>query len=281
MRRLIYLTLVLLSVLGCGTSDSDRTIQVMSYNIRYDNPQDSLNRWDHRKEELTEMLRYYHPDFIGMQEGLVHQLEYIDSELPQYARIGVGRDDGVAKGEFSPIYYQTEKFDLLKDSTFWLSETPSKVSTGWDASMERICTYGLFRSKKTRQKYLVLNAHFDHIGAEARLQSAMLITSKVEELNPKNQPVIVLGDFNSDPNSAAIRYFANEFTLVKAGERKIYGPVGTFTGFEPDAVAENRIDYIMGRNVTFPSYRHIDDKRKNGYYLSDHLPVLASVQVTK
>ena len=249
--------------------------KVITYNIKYDNPNDSLNNWHNRKLEVVNMFKYYEPEIFGIQEGLEHQLKYLDQNLVNYSRIGVGRDDGKQKGEFSPIYYEKNKFSLIYGSTFWLSDQDDTVSIGWDASMERICTYGLFQNKTTQQKVLVFNTHFDHIGQIAREMSSKLILNKLSEINQDNYPIILMGDFNAEPETNPIRILKKELEDgAELSPDGIYGPNGTYTGFTKNELAKRRIDYIFIKNLKVSKYRHIDDKMKNNNYLSDHLPVL-------
>ncbi|MDF1697934.1 MAG: endonuclease/exonuclease/phosphatase family protein [Saprospiraceae bacterium] len=249
----------------------------MTYNIKYDDPSDSINKWDNRKEEMIDLIDYYEPDVFGIQEGLLHQLTYLDKHLPSYSRIGVGRDDGKEKGEFCAIYYNHKELSLLKNSTFWLSQKRDSISVGWDASMERICTYGLFENKITNKKLWVFNTHYDHIGKISREKSSELILQKIKEINIEQYPVVLMGDFNAEPNSPPIKIIIKELKDGASGvENGIYGPIGTFTGFKKHTIAKRRIDYIFVKGLDVVKYRHIDDLRKNTNYLSDHLPVIAT-----
>lgn len=256
-----------------------QSISFMSYNIRYDNPNDKENNWHHRKQELSKLITYYHPDFLGTQEGLSHQIEYLDNQLKNYDRIGVGREDGKQKGEYTAIFYDATKFDLLKKETFWLSETSNKVSVGWDAALERICTYGEFKNKKTNEIIHVFNAHFDHQGEKSREMSVKLILDKVKEYTQESSKVVVMGDFNSLPSDKPIsifrKFFQNGYSFQK---EFLYGPEGTFNDFELDYSLKYRLDYIFLKNFSINTYRHIDDRRMNNLWVSDHLPVFVTTK---
>lgn len=269
----------MVALMGLNSQVQGQMDNVMTYNLRYDNVGDGLDQWDNRKQDIVHLITHYSPDVLGIQEGLRHQLDYLDAKLPQYARIGVGRDDGLEEGEFSAIYYNNKLLNLLKASTFWLSQTPDTVSVGWDASMERICTYGLFEVKATKEKIWVFNTHYDHIGKKAREQSSKLILQTIAQVNKLEYPVILMGDFNATPNSLPITSLVEAFGDAAAQLPKgIYGPEGTFTGFKPNTIPNRRIDYIFVKQLTVASYRHIDDRRKNNRYPSDHLPVRVTFQ---
>lgn len=254
----------------------------MTINIRFDSPNDGINKWENRKNEVVALLRYYQPGIVGTQEGLKHQLKVISDGIPNYKMIGVGRDDGKEKGEFSALFYDTNQYKLLGHNTFWLSETPDKISIGWDASMERICTYGLFEDRLTKTKFYVFNAHFDHIGKEAREQSAKLITRMAEKINTTKIPVLVMGDFNSEPTDTPILHFNSVMNdSYSAASNAAYGPVGTFSGFNKNQALNRRIDYVFTTNdIDVTHYRAIDDRRPDGNFISDHLPVLIKYSFT-
>ncbi len=273
LKRIFFLSFFIGS-LSFGFSQT----KVMSFNIRYDNKNDGDNWWNLRKMDVANQIAYYHPDFIGIQEALVQQLNYLDQQLKEYSYVGVGRDDGKEKGEFSPIFYNEQLYGLLKMKTLWLSETPEKVSVGWDASMERIVTYGAFLHKKTGDTIHVFNAHFDHVGSIARENSAKLIVKTIAEYGLESNKTIVMGDFNSEPNEAPILVFKNALDdAQKLTKTKFYGPIGTFNGFDTSKVIEKRIDYIFTKNMKVKSYRHIDVRRSNNLFVSDHLAVFAEL----
>lgn len=254
-------------------------LRLMSYNIKYDNTNDTVNNWNDRKEALVQLLQHYEASFIGTQEVLHRQLTYIDSALTGFAYIGVGRDDGKQKGEYSPIHYDSTRYKVIKSNTFWLSESPDKISVGWDAAMERICTYGLFEEKETGKKLYIFNTHFDHIGKVARKKSAELLIQKIEEVNKEKLPVVLMGDLNLTPNEVPIQYLKSKLSDAQGASLKpFYGPSGTFNGFNQKMVLDRRIDYIFVQSLKVEKYIHIDDRMENNKHISDHLPVLISVQ---
>jgi endonuclease/exonuclease/phosphatase family metal-dependent hydrolase len=252
----------------------------MTYNIRYASPNDGKNSWDNRKTELVDLIQYYEPKFLGIQEALHHQLQYIDSNLTNYSYGGVGRDDGGHKGEFCAIFYDSSKFELKLDFTFWLSENSDSIAKGWDAALPRICTMALFESKTNGQYIWIFNTHFDHRGKIARKESAKLILEKIKYFNTENYPVILMGDFNALPEHKPIQILSKTMSdAFTSSEKKPYGPIGTFNGFKIDEVIKHRIDYVFTTNLKVLSFRHIDDKRQNNLQVSDHLPVLIEFEI--
>ncbi|RUA19090.1 MAG: endonuclease/exonuclease/phosphatase [Flavobacteriia bacterium] len=270
---------IALFVIGTFFNVQSQTIDVISYNIRYDNPDDKPNNWDNRKEFLISQLNFHAPDVFGTQEGLVHQLKDIDNGLGNYTYFGVGRDHGDDRGEFTAIFYNKEKLNLLEQSTFWLSETPTTPSKGWDAALPRICTYGLFENREGGNKFMVFNTHFDHVGVKAREESSKLILKKIKELNPDNLPVVVTGDFNLESDSPGVQVILTEMAdaHLAAGENA-FGPNGTFNGFEFNKPVERRIDYIFVSDEFEVLKSAILSDSKDCRYPSDHLPVLARLQ---
>jgi len=253
-------------------------LKVMSFNIRLNVASDKENAWTERKQDVADLLNYYHPDYLGVQEALPEQMKDLKAGLKNYDYVGVGRDDGKEKGEFSAIFYDTERVQVVKSGTFWLSETPEKPSRGWDAALNRICTYAIFKDKKSKKEFLALNLHFDHIGNIARVKSSELILKKIKEINPKNLPVTLSGDFNLTDDSEPIKILSQNLDdSFYHSETKPYGPKGTFTGFNVNETPKDRIDYIFVKGFKIKSQRHINDRRDNLLYPSDHFPVLAEL----
>jgi len=257
-----------------------QTYKMMTYNIRYDNQNDGENQWSKRKEFLCDQIAFYSPDILGIQEGLRHQVKYIDSTFSNFNFVGIGRDDGKEKGEYSAIFFNKNNLEIVKDSSFWLSETPNKISVGWDASMERICTYALFKDKLSNQQFWVFNTHFDHIGNLARAESAKLILNKIKQLNEDNFPVVLMGDFNLKATSESIRFLSKELNDSKTScLSKPFGPVGTYNGFRFDQPVIDRIDYIFTTksNIKVIKYAVLSDSI-DLKYPSDHLPVYVQIE---
>nr|WP_288934374.1 endonuclease/exonuclease/phosphatase family protein [uncultured Allomuricauda sp.] len=268
-----------LFLVGTILSVHAQTIDVISYNIRYDNPNDAPNHWDNRKEFLISQLNFYNPDVFGVQEGLIHQVKEIDQGLEDYAYFGVGRDYGDERGEHTAVLYNKQRLKLLNQSTFWLSLTPDKPSKGWDAALPRTCTYGVFESKNDGTKFMVFNTHFDHVGVKAREESSKLILEKIKELNTENYPVVLTGDFNLESNSPGVQVILGDMkdTHIAAG-KNAFGPKGTFNGFEFTKPVERRIDYIFVSDKFQVLKSAILSDSKDCRYPSDHLPVFARLK---
>jgi len=257
-----------------------QNLQVMTYNIKYANENDGVNSWSKRKDHLTGQIRFYEPDIFGVQEALLGQLEHLKRNLPNYNYVGVGREDGKNKGEFSALFYDVNQYKMLEEGTFWLSETPEKISVGWDAALPRICTFALFENKTTKQKFWVFNTHFDHIGEKAREESANLILAKIEKSNTANIPVILMGDFNLEPETKAIQLLSKKMNDSKRlSKNVVFGPKGTFNGYNFLQPVTRRIDYIFisKGNLEVLKYAVLSDS-KDLKYPSDHLPVFVELQ---
>lgn len=260
-----------------------QVVKLMTYNIRMDNPNDGENAWPNRKETLTNQILFYAPDVVGIQEGLEHQVHYLDANLDSYKRVGVGRADVKEEGvgEYSAIYYNRKKLKKIKSGTFWLSESPDVPSRGWDASLNRICTYILLKSKSSGENFWVFNTHFDHRGVEARKKSAELIVEKIVSLNKNKLPIFLMGDFNLQPTDTPIQFLAEQFNDSKEfSQLPPFGPVGTFTGFDINRKTDKRIDYIFTskKNIKVKKYAvlaNINDHK----YPSDHFPVYVEASI--
>ena len=285
MNRTLFFTLAGILLLTASCSEKQLTLNVMSFNVRYDNPEDAENYWPYRKDFATNMIHFYDVDVLGTQEVTYTQLNDILSALPYFSYIGVARDDGKTSGEYSAIFYKTDKFELLEGNTFWLSEDPSAVGVkGWDANCVRVVTWAVFRDKSTGKKFAFFNTHFDHRGEVARVESAKLLVRKVDELS-KGLPVIITGDFNAVPESEPVMIITDESRdLVLKDTRslaaQVYGPAWTAHSFGRTPLENRRIiDYIfVNDRVKVEKYAVIAEMLDTTY-LSDHAPVLVKLEL--
>ena len=287
MKKIIIVPLLLTFCFSCRSPSLNELtpLKIMSFNIRYDNPDDGAQVWNNRKTLTTGLIKYYQPDIAGLQEVLVNQNNDFSGRLENYSWIGVGRDDGLNKGEFAPIFYLKARFDLIDWGTIWLSDKPDSTgSVGWDAALPRIATWGEFRDKFTSKSILVYNTHFDHKGETAREESAKLLIEKIK-INQKNEGIILLGDFNFTSNSPGYRILVQEneesenkllFDSYSISTSEHYGPNWTFHGFMT-ADEKRRIDYVF-INDSFKVLRHAHlSDNWDGIYPSDHIPVFVEI----
>ncbi|MBF4470115.1 endonuclease/exonuclease/phosphatase family protein [Flavobacterium sp. HJJ] len=256
-----------------------QTLKIMTYNIRLDIASDGENDWTHRKDFFNAQLQFYAPDVFGVQEAKPNQVLDIAAALPQYGYVGIGRE-GAGKGESSNIFYAKEKFKVIESNTFWLSETPDVISIGWDAACNRVCTYALLKNVKNNKLIWVFNTHLDHVGEQARTKGLELILSRIEKLNSRKYPVILMGDFNSEPETARIIALKSKMDDARTVSReKPFGPYGTFNGFKYHEAVTLLIDYIFiskGKAITVNKYAVLSDA-KDLKYPSDHFPVFAEI----
>jgi endonuclease/exonuclease/phosphatase family metal-dependent hydrolase len=258
---------------------NSQTLKIMTYNIRLDVASDGENDWTHRKDFFNRQILFYAPDIFGIQEAKPNQVLDIATAQLQYNYVGIGRD-GIGKGESSNIFYKTEKFKVLESNTFWLSATPDTISMGWDAACNRVCTYALLKNKQTNKMIWVFNTHLDHIGEIARTKGLELIFSRIEKLNTNKYPVILMGDFNSEPETDRIIALKSKMNDSKTiSKEKPFGPYGTFNGFKYNEATTHLIDYIFlskSNAITVNKYAVLSDA-KDLKYPSDHFPVFIEI----
>lgn len=274
----LFLSL-LLTLITITYASAQRAHHFATFNIRWDNPQDIGNLWKDRAPQIAALIRFHQIGIVGTQEGLKHQIEQLSDAL-NFDYLGVGRDDGKEKGEYTAILFDSEMYTLLDQGTFWLSPTPEKPSKGWDAALNRICSWGKFLSKD-QTEFMVFNIHYDHVGQVAREESSKLLIRKIEEININNLPIILLGDFNVTPDNAAYT------TLIRAQGWKdarlisqvpAYGPAGSFTGFDWEKEPEGIIDHIFVKGSLQVIRHGILTDNYGKKYPSDHFPVLVEVE---
>jgi endonuclease/exonuclease/phosphatase family metal-dependent hydrolase len=258
-------------------------LNVMTFNIRYNNASDSLNAWPFRKDKVASQVLFHDVNLLGVQEALHDQLVDLQQRLPTFRYTGVGRDDGKEMGEYSAIFYDTTKLQLIQSKTFWLSQTPDQPgSKGWDAAITRIVTWAKFKHNKSGKLFFVFNTHFDHMGVIARRESAILLLKQVKAI-AGNKEAIVTGDFNAKPTDEPIQVFTDKTNPLHLTDTKSitaaphYGPTGTFNAFGPKERDDQPIDYIFLRNKMTVLNHATISQSWDGRFASDHFAVMASV----
>lgn len=264
-------------------ADPAITLRACSFNIRYDNPSEDY-LWDERADRVIEAVSEIDPDLIGMQEALSNQYDQLRDTLDAYEWYGVGRDDGEREGEMVPVAWRKDAFELVEKGAFWLSETPSEPSIGWDADLPRVATWASLRHRETGERVWFCNTHLSHVSTTARTEAATLLCERAQRRAEAGETIVVTGDFNSKPDREPYEIMTgiaddSESRLFdprrEAGTRSVRGPWGTFHGFTGDVM--DRIDYVfVSDTATVTRYRTLD-VREDGYR-SDHLPIVAEFE---
>jgi endonuclease/exonuclease/phosphatase family metal-dependent hydrolase len=265
-------------------AETPSVLNALTFNIRYDNPADGSNAWPNRKALVAKTILFHEIGIAGLQEALKGQVADLESLLPEYARFGVGRDDGREGGEFNPVFYRRDRYQVLSQSTFWLSATPTTAgSLGWDAACKRIVTWGEFTDRNSGRRFYFFNTHFDHRGALARRESAGLLLRKIKEIAGE-APVVVTGDFNCAAADEPYRILRagveggpallDSRDLSRSGS---FGGSRSFNGFAEADGPGTIIDHIFVRNVAAVTRHGHLVERGDGRFVSDHYPVLAGI----
>ncbi len=289
----ILMRCVVLSLFAAPLSAApDSTLSIMSFNIRYGSASDGPNHWNLRKDMVFSVLEDQQPDVVGLQEALGFQIDLITAAVPGYTSIGVGRDDGKTKGEYSALLYRSNRLEVVKSNTFWLSETPNVVaSMSWNTACTRICTWALFRDKRSERRFYVYNLHLDHRSQEARENGMKLVLERIGQRKTP-APVFVTGDFNAGETNPTITQIGNlTFTVLDAKRlkktvrlvdsfRQIHPgakPVGTFNSWRGAATGQ-KIDYVFAMDHLNILSADILRMHRSGRYPSDHFPVVATIR---
>ena len=268
----------LLSATGVRAQES---LNIMTFNIRLNTASDSLNAWPYRADKVVSQILFHQAHSVGVQEALHGQMMDLQRQLTGYKFAGVGRDDGKTKGEYSAIFYDTTRLQLLQTETFWLSENRQVPgSKSWDAAITRIVTWAKFKDRKTKKIFYHFNTHFDHIGKVARRESARLVLQQVQAIAGKTS-CIITGDFNAMPDDEPIQVITDKNNPLRLTDSKAisktphYGPTGTFTGFRSKENSDEPIDYIFIKNGVKVLQHATLSQTWGGRFSSDHFPVFA------
>lgn len=278
-----FAAFITLTMFSCSSvKDNPSEITYATFNIRLDHSGDSLNNWKYRKDTVASFIHAQDLDIIGMQEVLHNQLEDLKARLPEYAEVGVGREDGKTKGEYAPIFFKKDRFEILDNNTFWLSQYPDSVGfIGWDGACTRIATWAKIKDKKNGKIFMAVNTHFDHVGTEARRKGALLIIEKIKEI-VGDKPAILTGDFNVNELSEAYKTLTTNSFVLKDTHKEAENTSGVnytyhdFGRLNPDS--RDKIDFIFitpqikVKNSYIPKEGTKSDK-----HLSDHNPVIVKL----
>lgn len=257
-------------------------LRVVSFNIRYGSADDGPNDWTSRRSLVVDTLRELAPDVAGLQEAMSFQFEEIAEALPGYRAVGVGRDDGARSGEFAPILFRGDRFELASQGTFWFSETPDVPGTrSWGNRLPRICTWVRLVDRDSGHGFYVFNLHLSHASSGARLHSVELLSDRMQKRSPA-YPAIVTGDFNAQPESEVMHRLlgagASPLIDAFAAMHGSDGESGTYHGFQGGADGP-RIDYILVSPAFAVRSSEIRRSSRDGRYPSDHYPVLAELDL--
>lgn len=283
-------------------------VGVMSFNIRYGTANDGDDAWEKRRGLVMDVIRDAGPDVIGVQEALKFQIDEIRAEVGGYEMVGVGRDDGKEKGEYSAILYKSGEFAAKESGTFWFSDTPEVVgSKSWGNGITRICTWvrlssaapGKSKGEREESKggrgFYVFNVHLDHQSEPSRQKSAELLARRILERAHPEEPVFVTGDFNCGEQSAAVQFLTGKAKNAVAGESAVEGwkglidcyravkpegaEEGTFHAFKGvGGVGTDKIDFVFASEGVKVLSAAIVRTERQGRYPSDHFPVVARVR---
>jgi len=277
-----FLALALIAVLGtsCG-SRQDHVIRVMTFNIRL-SPSESFdgeNCWNNRRGAAVRMIGETKPELFGIQEGIIHQVNYLEENLPEYGRYGVCRDDGLERGEANAIFWRKDRFEMLQCNTFWLSETPDTVSLGWDGACRRIVTWARLHDKRLDRDIWFFNTHFDHVGKVAREEAGKLIVERMKALVPDGDPIFLTGDFNANWDNEILLPIRgllqnSRETAAQTDNRNTFNNWGKVSLEGEDQI----IDHIFYRGAKAEKHEVITGDY-GAPFVSDHWPVMGTFRL--
>ena len=276
MKKIVFFACSLMFLLPLGGCRQNKeALKVVSYNIRNSGADDGDNGWEHRKEATPAMMEALSPDVMGVQEALPDQLEYMKEACSSYASVGVGRDDGISKGEHMSIFYNKDRIKLLDWGTYWLSETPDEPSKGWDARCRRTATWALMKQKKSGKNFYFVNTHLDHKGVEARRKGLALIVDRIGKMNREDYPMILTGDFNVFPDDSCL----TDLDKIMKSARVFAAVTDTTASFNGWGGKAKIIDYIY--YIGFKDcldFRVATETFAGKPFISDHYPIISEFE---
>ena len=286
MKRYYFLVFFISSLLPCLPLQAQK-IQYATFNIRYANgDRHTKHDWKLRRDSLAHFIQAQEISVCGMQEVLYEQLKNLCKLLPEYDYVGVGRDDGKKKGEYSPIFYRKKEWKALKSGTFWLSPTPDVIgSKGWDAALPRIATWALLEHRQSGRQIMAINTHFDHVGQQARVESGKLILQKSREL-AGNVPLVLTGDFNVGEESDVYQSITHQPDFPIRDSFHAGAPHEgiryTWHNFAKIPVRQcSKIDFVFTSPgiQTLRTFIPAESREPDGFLMSDHNPFITTLEI--
>ena len=254
-------------------------MKTMSFNVLCAG--DPLRRyWTRRRGMVSDLIRQNAPDTFGVQEAHRRWMNYLKEALPEYDAVGVGRDDGKNMGEFSAVFYLRDRFELLEQGSFWLSETPGIPGVGWDAAFPRICSYALLLDRESGKKLAHFNTHLDHVGQTAQLEGAKLLAKMARKFG--EVPTLLTGDFNAFPYSEPYMAVTEGGFFDARKKAELTTDMYTFHNFDKVTRGkkyEETLDYIFMRNIGRVREFSVLTDQPDGKFPSDHYPILAEFEI--
>lgn len=282
MKKAFLLFTLATLLLSCATPPV--ALNIMSFNMRFDNPADQLNSWPYRKDVSAQIIKEHDIDIVGTQEALINQIYDLEASLPDYSHVGVGRDDGIEAGEHCVIFYKNTRFKEIESGNFWLSETPEVPGQkGWDAGYNRVTTWIILEDIASGKQLFFVNTHLDNVGPVARREGSKLLLERIAQLH-KGLPVILTGDFNSPPGSDVITYITSPtspYPLIHTKEvaPETSGTTWTYHGYGIPEQERPFIDYIFVNNSVQVLSHHVLPAKINDQYISDHAVVVSRMEI--
>lgn len=282
MKKMIFLLLPLW-IFGPMSLRAAEPVTVMTFNIRYLNEHDGPDHWERRVDTVAKTIA--EADIVGLQEARKPQIDDLSERLRDFDWYGVGRDDGMEGGEFTPIFWRRDRFEIQDRGTFWLASDPTSVGAiDWGARIPRICSWIVLSDRTSDEPLWVMNTHFDHQSHRARVESARLLRQQAEQI-AAGRKLVLTGDFNCMPGSQPMQILTDSegpgmryWDSIKQSETEPEGPSGTWNGFR-EIQEDRRIDFIFvsGGIDRVVSHHTLDPRTPEGGFASDHLPVAAKI----
>ncbi len=281
---LAFLLVIVLSITASFTSVDNikllqpKAVKAMTYNIKFDNPDDKSFNWETRKNHISQTISSNLPDVLGLQGCYYNQIKWLEEELEYYDWYAVGSEDGEFRGEFCPILYNKTKFDKLDSGTIWLSKQESiPGSKSWDAKMPVVLTWVKIKNIVTQENLFVFNTRLSN-NKKAKMESSKMLIAKIKEIS-NGEIFILTGDFNSQPEEENIQLISK---FCKEASSSSFLKTSTINYTFIEQIQGGKIlktqDYVFFSNEIPVNSYDVLDNSYNDRYPSDHLPVLCKLR---